>query len=441
MSIRFRLTALMLTLFISATLNVAFTFWLEQLGEEKLKWVHHTHNVLMNAKSLLSHLKDAETGQRGYLLTEDTAYLQPYHQGHIASLNTLSLLKKLTKDNPEQQAVLSEVTTKMDEKFNELAHTISAVESGEKAQAYQLVNEDHGKQLMDDIRAYMATFSSKENLLLEQRKGSYRENRAKITTLIYVELAILICLAFVTYLFLQNSLFTPLKLLVKSAEKVEHGQKVEAGDIVGRDEMGNLLSAFYEMSQKVTEREQILDHKANHDGLTGLRNRLTVNQELNYAISQSQLDGDKSAVLFIDLNSFKPINDSLGHDFGDLILKETATKLLASTRSSDIVFRLGGDEFLVILKNINDIANVIAIIHKIQNEFALPTEIKGKQMEISISIGVSITPDDTTTCTELIEYADLAMYEAKKDPTVTYKLFNNSMLSASDEPLTKENSH
>lgn len=433
MSIRFRLSFLIIFLFIAAISNSVFTFWLEKLGEEKLRWVNHTHTVLYTTQKLLSAMKDAETGQRGYLLTNDASYLEPYHNGLVIAEEEYLKLKALTSENTEQQNILLNIREQMQYKFDELAKTISLAQKGQKSAALELVSRDKGKEYMDTIRSYISTFTNNEFILLEKRKGDFRENRAEITTIIFVEAGIFIGLAIITFLFMHNNLFYPLKLLVRSSERVEKGQRLEVSDIVGNDEMGHLLSAFYKMSDKVYKREKSLDRKAKHDNLTGLKNRSTLLQEIEKAVTASQKAKNKTAVLFMDLNLFKQINDSLGHDYGDLILKETASRLLASVRYSDTVFRLGGDEFLIILRNIEDITNVFSAIEKIQEKFKEPADINGKAIDISISIGVSISPDDSTNSLELIEFSDIAMYASKRDKTTAYKRFERSMLRRSGD--------
>ncbi len=434
MSIRFRLSFLIVVLFLAAISNSIFTFWLEELGEEKLKWVNHTHEVIDTTERLLSVMKDAETGQRGYLLTGNTSYLEPYHNALIVATEELSRLKELTSDNPSQQKLLAKIAEQIEYKFEELAETVSLTQAGNRPAALEIVLLNKGKQYMETIRDDFSTFTNNEMILLEHRKGDFRENRAEITTLIFVEVSLFVGLAVVTFLFLSKSLFSPLQLLVKSAEKIEKGQKLEASDILEKDEMGHLLSAFYVMGEKVYEREKSLDRKAKHDSLTGLRNRTTALQEIEMSVLQSKKSNNKTAILFIDLNSFKQVNDSKGHEYGDRLLVETAVRLSASVRSSDVVFRLGGDECLIVLKNIIDINDVLGVIQKIENEFRVPAEIKGEVIDISISIGVSMAPDDSTNSSELIEFSDIAMYASKKDDNATYKLFERSMLKrASDK--------
>ncbi|SGY92522.1 Putative uncharacterized protein [Moritella viscosa] len=428
MSIRLKLSILIFTLFLVAIFNTIFTFQLETYSKKKLGWVSHTHEVLHRTQELLSAITDSETGQRGYLLTSDTSYLEPYHRGIVAAKDYLTKLNILTSDNPSQQAILVSVKQDMLLKFDELMLTIELVQSGNADKALSIVKQNSGKKYMDNIRTNLSTFINAELVLLEQRKGDFRESRTQLMTLIAVEIIFFLGLAIITFTFLQRNFFHPLKLLLKSAKKVESSEKLEVIDVVEKDEMGHLLATFFVMSENVLKREQALDYKAHHDELTGLKNRITLSKEVEASINALESTNDKIAVLFLDLNLFKQVNDTFGHDIGDLILQETANRLNNAVRSSDTVFRIGGDEFLIILRDIKDNRDVDCVAEKILSAFAKPAIIEGKPMDITISIGAALSPDDSKSSNEVIKFADIAMYVAKRDQETSYKVFNPSML-------------
>ncbi|WP_299796210.1 diguanylate cyclase domain-containing protein [uncultured Shewanella sp.] len=428
MSIRLKLSLLLGLLFLAAIFNSIFTFQLESYGEEKLRWVIHTHEVLNETQVLSGAMKDAETGQRGYLLTTNSAYLEPYHNGVLIANESFIRLKALTSDNPDQQKILDSIEKQMQLKFQELEETIELVLGSDNQSAIQIVRDNRGKQYMDTIRSLFGAFINAEKVLLEQRKGDFRENRAQITTLIAVEIALFIALYFMTITFLRRSFFTPLELLLSSVKKLEEGHKLEVSDVVKNDEMGHLLSTFFVMSEKVYERERDLGFKAHHDELTGLKNRLTMPQEIETVIDELQETGEMIAVLFIDLDRFKQINDQHGHHVGDLVIKETAYRIKYAVRDSDTVFRVGGDEFLVIVKNIKNITDVHNVVNNIVSEFKHPASIEGREVDISISVGVAVSPDDSLDRKEIVKFADVAMYAAKQDKAASYRMFDKGML-------------
>ncbi|RTR39008.1 diguanylate cyclase [Shewanella canadensis] len=428
MSIRLKLSLLLGLLFFAAIFNSILTFQLESYGEEKLKWVIHTHEVLNETQTLSGAMKDAETGQRGYLLTASSAYLEPYHNGVLIAKESFIRLKALTSDNPAQQDTLNLIESQMLLKFEEMEETIELVQGDNNEMAVQIVSDNRGKQYMDNIRSLFATFINAETLLLEQRKGDFRENRAQITTLIIVEIVLFIGLFFVTISFLRRSFFHPLELLLSSVKKLEDGHKIEVSDVVKNDEMGHLLSTFFVMSEKVYQREQDLGFKAHHDELTGLKNRLTMPEEIETVIGELQQTGGMVAVLFIDLDRFKQINDQYGHHVGDLVIKEAAYRIKYAVRDSDTVFRVGGDEFLVIVKSIKNITDVHNVVNNIVGEFKSPASIEGKEVDISISVGVAVSPEDSMDRKEIIKFADVAMYAAKQDIAACYRMFDKGML-------------
>ena len=428
MSIRRKLTLLLILLFAATIGNTIFTFLLEDYGKEKLKWVIHTHEVIIESEKLLSTMTDAETGQRGFLLTESTNYLEPYHHGVLSARKHFDELLKLTSDNPTQQKQLININESMQKKFEELKFTIELMQKGNNMEAFKIVNKDSGKKFMDDIRIKLIAFNNEERILLEKRNGDYRESRAQITALVVIEILFFIFLGLVTAFFVKGNLFNPLKLLLLNTSKMERGERQEVSDLLPNDEMGYLLSRFYQMSEKVLEKTESLAYSAKHDELTGLKNRAGLHDEINDSIISLKNLDTKMAVIFIDLNKFKQLNDTLGHDAGDLVLKETAIRLEESVRSGDAVFRQGGDEFILVIKNIHDASHVETIVTKIINRFEPPVMFRGNSIDILLSIGIAISPDDTKNADEIIKFSDVAMYEAKRDKDTKYKFFNKSML-------------
>ncbi|MCP3944772.1 MAG: diguanylate cyclase [Desulfobacteraceae bacterium] len=431
MSIRLKLSLVLISLFVISIGNTVFTFVLENFGEEKLRWVNHTHQVINETEQLLSTMTDAETGQRGYLLTGDLSYLEPYYTGLIAAENHFKVLFKLTSDNPVQQKRLTKVKEFIQKKFEELNHTIEVMQKTEKkdnSEALRIVKQNTGKQYMDAIRRHLIAFKNEERVLLEARKGDYRENKAYIITVVGFELMFFIIMGAFTILFVRRNLFVPMEMLLKNTSKMEKGEKQNISDLLPNDEMGYLLSRFYQMSEIVYDKTKLLTFSANHDELTGLKNRAKMREEIYDSIVGVNKTGAKMAVFFIDLNKFKQLNDTLGHDAGDAVLKETAKRLEESVRSDDLVFRQGGDEFLIVLKNINEVSDAKNIVINIIKRFEPPVMFQGKSIEISLSIGIAISPDDTADSEEIIKFSDVAMYVAKNDKETDYKFFNRSML-------------
>lgn len=184
------------------------------------------------------------------------------------------------------------------------------------------------------------------------------------------------------------------------------------------DENGS-LQRVARLSEDITDKKQAeeeLVFLAYHDQLTGVLNRKSFYERFEELITQAQRykAENKRALLFIDLDNFKDINDSLGHDAGDELLRKVAEKLKTTVRSSDLIFRLGGDEFTVILSKIEEDTDAAIVARKIIEAFTDPFHIEGRTLYVGMSIGIAIYPKDGDTVELLIKNADTALYEAKK---------------------------
>ena len=183
-----------------------------------------------------------------------------------------------------------------------------------------------------------------------------------------------------------------------------------------------------------------LHHLALHDALTRLPNRSLLEDRIAQAITAAGRSGKRFALMFLDLDRFKTINDSLGHHYGDKLLQEVAGRLTACLRAEDTVARLGGDEFVVLLAEIGTPTGAGTAAQKLLDALALPMDIEGQQQSVSGSIGISIFPEDGTTLRELMSNADSAMYHAKKVGRGNHQFFAPEMNAAAGARLQLEQS-
>ncbi|MFA6955616.1 MAG: EAL domain-containing protein [Thermoanaerobaculia bacterium] len=192
----------------------------------------------------------------------------------------------------------------------------------------------------------------------------------------------------------------------------------------------------------VTERnfaEEQIRHLAYHDALTGLPNRLLFRDRLAVAIPQCQRAGRRLAVLFLDLDRFKVVNDTLGHNAGDQLLQEVAARLKECVRESDTVARLGGDEFTLLIPMLGESDDASRLAQKLLESIHQPFDLDGRELFTTTSIGVSVFPEDGSDAGTLIRNADTAMYQAKEKGRNNYQLFNAELNSRSLERLAIEN--
>ncbi|WP_163835376.1 bifunctional diguanylate cyclase/phosphodiesterase [Spartinivicinus ruber] len=213
-------------------------------------------------------------------------------------------------------------------------------------------------------------------------------------------------------------------------------------DITGNDEISKLLKAMDRMKKQLKEEisrreedQQKLFEQANYDSLTKLVNRKCALDRLELLLIHSKRYKQSLAVIYLDIDHFKDINDSLGHDAGDELLKLSAKRIRDTVRKGDIACRLGGDEFLLILANLNTPNAVEIVIEKLEKYFSEPMNILGHTIYASLSIGISIYPTDGESVKELIKNADIALYSAKKAGRNCHRYFESRMNTWAEQRL------
>ncbi len=207
---------------------------------------------------------------------------------------------------------------------------------------------------------------------------------------------------------------------------------------IGIIESARDITEHLEVQDELREQKSILNHQAHHDALTGLPNRVLFHDRLGQAIEKAKRSGSKIALLFIDLDHFKEINDSLGHGVGDEVLKIVTQRLRDVIRDKDTIARLGGDEFTVVLEDLALAQDASLISNKILKILCEPININDNTLYVSSSIGISIYPDDGQESHNLLKFADSAMYKAKDEGRNNYQYYNSSMTELAFERVVME---
>lgn len=222
----------------------------------------------------------------------------------------------------------------------------------------------------------------------------------------------------------------PLRKMVEAMSLFSKEQAVSALPAARKDEVGLLASSLNDMQNIIVanlrdlkESRQALEHLAQHDSLTGLPNRALFDDRLHQALSQAQRNQTHLALLFVDLDEFKGVNDTCGHHVGDLLLIAAANRMQACVRNADTVGRLGGDEFVVLLTHVEEEQDALLVAEKICTTLGQPFDLEGRHLLIGSSIGVAIYPEHGNDELTLSRRADAAMYMAKESGGNRVSLF------------------
>jgi diguanylate cyclase (GGDEF)-like protein len=346
--------------------------------------------VLGAANRVLDNLEDAETGQRGYLLTGDASYLSPYRQG-VQDLDDAVLhLQQVVTNDERSLEVVRRIEHWKTAKVTELARSIELARSGNHAAAIALVQTNEGKRYMESLRSDLRQLL---NDWREKRRAATRDAHFRLVygTAALAVVAVLVCCLLVYTLFIQRRAFA-----------------------------------------KIHAHSAALDREAAHDPLTGLPNRRRLLAAID-ALATPSDDLRRTGLLYLDIDGFKSVNDALGHSAGDALLCELGETLRAATRQQDMLARVGGDEFVLLATDCGDDEQLRQLAGRM---IARVREVGDKRyagrFQVGVSIGIATYPDRTNTVEQLLDVADAAMYAAKKDSRSTFRFGNSPGRSASN---------
>jgi len=246
---------------------------------------------------------------------------------------------------------------------------------------------------------------------------SKQSNAAEtVSTSLWGMAIFILLLSFISFIVLEINFIRPIAKVASSLKAEAKGHEVSELPDVKAVEIRDLTEAFIELRQQVHTRQLALEHIAMHDSLTSLPNRALLMDRLNQAIVSTQRKKRSLALLMLDLDRFKEINDTLGHQTGDALLQQVGVRLRNVLRDSDTVARLGGDEFAVLLSNVNE-TNALRIAAAIHEKLEKVYDVYDHSLYVGVSIGVAIFPQHGETSQSLLQHADVAMYVAKRSNT------------------------
>ena len=275
----------------------------------------------------------------------------------------------------------------------------------------------------------------------ENEFHNHRVDLGRSVTLI-TSIAILTLIAFLLGI-LKRLLINPIRKLSLAAREMGRGQVLVPIDVRSDDEIGDLANTFKQMGKNLAHYNEQVHYIAYHDSLTGLPNRLMFRDYLKRAIAEAKRSHQELALLFLDLDNFKRINDTLGHQSGDKLLQSFADRINGCVRESDVVShvthdgsssiiaRLAGDEFIILLPRTTGVTQTNKIARRILDALSEPFIIDKQELFISTSIGIALFPGDGQSVDDLMKNADIAMYHAKKSGRNNFQYFSGKMNEAS----------
>ncbi|MBL0385302.1 EAL domain-containing protein [Tumebacillus sp. ITR2] len=258
-------------------------------------------------------------------------------------------------------------------------------------------------------------------------------------TLQLLSLIVLVPLALVTAL-LALQIIKPIRTLYDAVDQVARGDyESDLALKASKNEIGQLSKRFNEMFQTIRNAREQIEYQALHDPLTGLPNRTLLADRIGQMIAHADRSHTRVAVAFLNLDRFKAINDSLGHSIGDRLLCEVAQRINEYVSDSDTVSRIGGDEFLLAMPNVEHMQDVLSVVHEVLKSLNIPFLIDGHELFLTASIGISFYPSDGLGVEELIKNADMAMHRAKELGRNICQLHTPAMNTEAEERLVLEN--
>ena len=293
---------------------------------------------------------------------------------------------------------------------------------------------DRIHELVDTASAELSALETSSRSAVDGFKNELRRDRVLL-------LAVLGVAAVVTAWVgrrLRLAIYRPLGQLEASLNRVSAGGTHERMKVTGDREFHAVVHALNDMSDRLQHAVEDLEHQAFHDSLTGLANRALFHDRVEHALQRTLRTGTDIAVVYLDIDGFKSVNDSLGHEAGDHVLREVASRLVAAVRTGDTVARLGGDEFAILVEqSTHPLDEASTIADRVLQSLSAPVALESQRIVLSASIGIVIG-DAASTSSSMLRDADIAMYQGKAAGKARWTLYDPAMRAAAVERLELE---
>ncbi len=400
---------------------------------------------IVNHKSLLKISENGDgivgiiSSQDEHVLISMSPILTSYYKGPSRGILIVGRYineKELEQLSEKTQLSISFAEAKeIQQSFNEIS--LNDLLFNKKLRAWIGKREKkhiNGYILINDIEG-----ESEVILKISSTRDIYIEGKSTIFYFMAIIIILALGLLISLWLFMNNVIFKRLNILMDSLSKME--KKIDESATVSTwssDEFSTLEDEFNNMIKAIDNSQKQIMYQAQHDMLTNLPNRRYFYEQAEELLRQADDENTMAAVLFIDLDHFKSINDSFDHKTGDILLQTIAKRLANIMPENSILSRLGGDEFIAFLSKIQSVLEAEAISSLIIHSFREPFKVNDKELVVSASVGISIYPLDGNTLEELVNNADIAMYKVKKESKNNYKLYKSEMRKRLSEDMLRK---
>jgi diguanylate cyclase (GGDEF)-like protein len=391
----------------------AVSYRLMVISDESGRWARHTNEVLTNIQNLLLAIERVESSSREFLLTGNESDLDLYHANVLNVERDQEAIRNLTADNPIQQSRIPELKSLAAENIRNTESIISLRRTEGLAAAVAAIKSGRDQQTTDEIQALVGKMQNEELRLRTLRRAETDRDQVRTRVILIVGTLLGMLISGVAGWYALRDSARRNEAEADLVEKVEELNR-------SNEELVRLAHAAQTMTKHIT-------HSAEHGALTGLPNRLLLNDRVGQAVAFVERHQNQVAVLSLDLDGFKHINNSLGHPIGDRLLQSVARRLVNCVRATDTVSREGGDEFAVLLSEIKQPEDAATKSGRLLQAVAEPYSIDQHDLHITASIGISIYPDDGPDAETLIRNADTAMHQAKENGRQGYQFFRPAM--------------
>lgn len=306
--------------------------------------------------------------------------------------------------------------------------------SGEDPDSIPFFTPDTNRRVLDyrQMEHYGISMKSvPEGFEIINKPFSFYETYKTLVLSVIAVVTVLIILINILLIYLRRIRRMKKNLSESHEELTQLYEELTASD----EEMRQQYDEILEINEKIRIGDEKLSYLAYHDALTGLPNRLSLYEN---ATNIFHSEKEKTALLFIDIDNFKNVNDTMGHDFGDQLIKDVSQRLTTLFENNENIYRLSGDEFIILLQNIKEVNDIQGIASEILRRFSSEIHIQESVLRVSVSIGISIYPDHGDKLDQLLKYADIAMYKVKENGRENYIMYDSFMSEVFTERVNIE---